>query len=339
MVIGITFNQRPTGCGPQTCGEDQFAEFDTPETVDLLSKALATLGHKPIQVGDGLRLIDNLRKGAQFDLIFNLAEGRSFQSREAQVPAILDLFEVPYTFGDPLCMCVCLNKAVTKLLLQGHGIPTSPAFLASCGGDIPPNYTLPWEAFVKPNHEGTSKGIDEGAIVDSVAKLRARINFIRDTYDQMSLIERRVSGKEYTIAIIGSGFDARALGASRICLPKGRRVYGVLEKERCETLVKYQFEKLHTRYLDFAVSVYRATGCRDAGRVDMIIDKHGVPFILEVNPLPGLHPTHSDLPIVASQVGLSYCDLIGSIVSSACHRKSGSKIDSESHWLSSQAPR
>lgn len=336
MKIGLTYNQRPHGCGPQECGDDAFAEFDSPETVDILLATLKRLGHDPIAIGDGIALIDILRAGVKFDLIFNIAEGKHFQSREAQVPAILELFEVPYTFGDPLCTCICLNKWFTKQILLIHGIPTPPSFLAATGSGIRRDYVLPWEAFVKPNHEGTSKGIDAGAIVFSTTALRSRVDFVCVKYGQLALIERRIRGSEYTVAIVNSGDQANVIGSAKISLATGRDVYGITEKEKCENLVHYQYETLEKQYLDMALAAYRATGCRDAGRVDLIIDDNGTANILEVNPIPGLHPTHSDLPIIAAFAGMSYGELLSVIVSSASKRTTGLTLDSEAHWLISQ---
>lgn len=318
MIIGLTYNLRDSYTLRPGLPEDFYGEFDSGETIVALRASLESLGHQVVEIGDVNRLIDFLSSGKSVDLVFNIAEGIWGRSREAQVPAILEAFQIPYTFSDPLTLGMCLDKVVAKSLLQHNSLPT-PNYFIGLYDDRPLEHIkdLKWPLFVKPSIEGTSKGINQKAIVSSQESLIEQIQWIIQEYKQPALIEEYLPGPEFTVGILGTGSQARILGALEIITTDGSPIYGFRQKEECETRVIYApVESPKTMdWLTFlALKAYRALGCRDAGRVDIRLDDNGNYSVLEVNPLPGMHPTHSDLPIIASGVGVSYEKLVSEIL-------------------------
>jgi len=302
--------------------EEAVAEFDTVETIDWLAAALESLGCKPIRVGRGQALAEQLVEGERYDLVFSIAEGVKGRSREAQVPALCELFDQPYLFSDPLTLAVSLDKAVAKRLVRDAGVPT-PAFAVAEGvRDVADWDAFP--AFVKPLAEGTGKGCEMGSLVSDVPALQKAVTRVVERFHQPALVERYLSGREFTVGIVGNGTDARVLGVCEILLKETgeANVYSLLNKERCEDLVTYasaddsEARLAGTR----ALHAYHALGCRDAGRIDFRSDADGEPYFLEANPLAGLHPAHSDLPILAAQNGIEFVPLIGMILEAGLAR-------------------
>ncbi len=303
--------------------EEDTAEFDRPDTIDSIEAEIRAMGYVTDRIGHIRKLAGRLAAGDRWDLVFNIAEGLHGVGREAQVPALLDAYAIPYTFSDPLVCSVTLHKGTTKQILQNVGLPTSAFAVIEVGSD-PVSVNLPYPLFVKPVAEGTGKGIDGGSKVTGPSELRTRCQMIHKRFHQAALVEPYLPGRELTVGILGTGACARAVGTLEIELLHGAEAdsYTYVNKERCEELCRY------TRVDDrdagewgvTALQAWRALGCRDAGRVDLRMDARGVPQILEVNPLPGLHPHHSDLPILCTQVGITYGELIHSIVRSAAER-------------------
>ncbi len=322
MNIGITFDLRDTYLA-EGYGALETAEFDRQETIDEIAQALRSLGHDTDLIGHARQLVSRIAQGDRWDLVLNIAEGLSGFGREAQVPAILDAFNIPYTFSDPLTSSLTLHKALTKRVLRDAGIPTAPfAEVRKCEDVTKVN--LPFPLFVKPVAEGTSKGIDAASCVNSLAELRAACERILLEFKQPALIEPFLPGREFTVGIIGSGAEARAIGTLEIELLEGAESHSCtyVNKERCEQLCRYVLapDSIDTIAMDLALNAWRLFGCRDAGRVDFRGDEEGNLFVLEINPLPGLHPTHSDLPILCTAIGMSYVELIEQIVMSASKR-------------------
>lgn len=303
---------------------DDVAEFDSVATIDALAGALRALGYRVDRIGHGRRLAERLVQGDRWDLVFTIAEGLRGRSREAQVPALLELYDVPYTFSDPLVCALTLDKALTKQLVRAAGIPTPPFHVVRSTADIS-RVRLPGTLFAKPIAEGTGKGVDARSCVRSRRALGAVCRRLLRRYAQPVLVEEYLPGREFTTAVLGTGNDARVLGTMELAIrPDARtRDYSYEVKERCETLVHYfpmPPGPLRRTVEDLALRAYRALQCRDAGRLDFRLDRRGRPAFLELNPLPGLHPTHSDLPMIATQQGMSYRELIGTIVRSAVRR-------------------
>lgn len=322
LSVGLTYDLRDDYAG-LGLDEEQLAEFDQRGTIDALAGALESLGHRVDRVGNLAALARRLVAGDRWDLVFNIAEGRFGIGREAQVPALLDAFEIPYTFSDPLASAVTLHKATAKRLLRDHGLPTPGFALVEREADLE-GLELRWPLFAKPVAEGTSKGIDASSVLRSPAELRAVCRRLLARFGQAVLVEEFLPGREFTVGLVGTGPRARTVGALEVDLLEGadREVYTYRNKEECEVLVRYTLAHDATARAaeELALSAWRALDCRDGGRVDLRCDAQGRPQVLEINPLPGMHPSHSDLPILWQQGGRRYEELVGAIVASACER-------------------
>lgn len=303
---------------------EQAAEFDSEETIDAIESALRSLGHRVERVGGGKALCAALAAGRRWDLVFNIAEGLAGRSREAQVPAMLELFGIDYTLSDPLVCAVTLDKGVAKRLVRDAGLAT-PRFVVVTDADRIETSGLAYPLFAKPVAEGTGKGICPASRVETPDRLASLCRELLARFAQPVLVEEFLPGREFTVAVLGTGTAARVLGTMEVSLrpESGSTIYSYQAKERCEQLVRYaplERGDLRQQVESLALACYRVLECRDAGRVDVRCDALGRPAFLELNPLPGLHPTHSDLPMIAAQQGMSYVDLIGAIVSSAAAR-------------------
>lgn len=322
MLIGLTYDLRAEYLAVGF-GEEETAEFDRPDTVDSIEDALQQLGHRTERIGHAVALAGRLARGARWDLVFNIAEGLTGVSREAQIPAMLEAFQIPCTFSDPLVAALTLDKAMTKHVLRDLGLPTPP-FAVIESADALDALDMPFPLFVKPFAEGTAKGIDGRSRVDSSDPLRAVVKRVLDEFRQPALVEAYLPGREFTVGITGTGPRAVAVGTLEIVLLPAAEPhsYTYVNKERCEELCQFPLAPPDWAATAeaLALAAWRGLGCRDAGRVDLRADDDGNLQILEINPLPGLHPLHSDLPMLCTAVGLSYLELIRRIVDSAQSR-------------------
>lgn len=325
MRIGLTYDLRAEYLA-EGYSEDETAEFDRPDTIDALERAVVAMGHTPDRIGHARQLIARLARGDRWDLVLNIAEGLRGIAREAQVPAILDVYGIAYTFSDPLVMALTLHKGLTKLVVREAGVPTAPYAVVERIEDIT-NVNLPYPLFAKPVAEGTGKGIDPRSHITSTKQLDEVCRDLLARYKQPVLVETYLSGREFTVGLLGTGQDARVLGTLEIVLLAGAEplAYSYVNKERCEELVEYRpvsakLDPVVKLAEDRALSAWKALDCRDGGRVDLRCDGAGDPSFLEVNPLAGLHPQHSDLPMIATSVKMPYNELIAAIVNSAAKR-------------------
>lgn len=325
MRIGLTYDLRQEYLAAGF-SEDETAEFDRPDTVAHLEQALQQLGHATDRIGHARQLIARLAKGDEWDLVFNIAEGLSGVAREAQVPAILDVYGIACTFSDPMVMALTLHKGLTKTVVAATGVPTSAFIVIESATDLE-HVNLPFPLFAKPIAEGTGKGVSPASKVRNASELKTVCERLLATYQQPVLVETYLPGREFTVGITGSGGAAVALGTLEIVLLAGAEAdaYSYVNKERCEELVEYRLvhadrDEQVLAAEAVALQSWKTLGCRDAGRVDLRCDAAGRPNFMEVNPLAGLHPEHSDLPILASKIGMSYVKLIRRIVDSAAPR-------------------
>jgi D-alanine-D-alanine ligase len=300
------------------------AEFDSDETIDAIENALRALGHRVDRIGSARALCSRLAAGDKWDLVFNIAEGLSGRSRESQVPAILELYGVPYTFSDPFVMAAGLDKAVAKRLVAAARIPTAK-FRVIASAYEAASVNLPYPLFAKPLAEGSSKGVSPNSIARTPAELAALAASLIERFAQPVLVEEYLPGREFTVGLLGTASGARVLGVVEVQVSPdvGGEVYSYESKERCEQLIRYSTlaaGPLRKKVEKLALAAYRILECRDAGRVDVRCDARGRPNFIEINPLPGLHPTHSDLPMIAAGAGMTYTALIGSILESASER-------------------
>jgi D-alanine-D-alanine ligase len=328
MKIGLTYDLR-RDYAAMGFSEEDIAEFDTDATVDALAETLAKLGHEVERVGNVFALAPRLCAGETWELVFNLCEGLFGRSREAQVPALLEAYQIPYAFSDPLTLAVTLDKAVAKQIVRAAGMRT-PLFVTAATPEecrtLAARWLQKYPVFVKPLCEGTGKGITAEAVVYDPNNLVRYAERLLGTYRQPVLVEEFLPGREFTVGLVGTGDEARVVGAMEVVLLANADpgVYTYTNKEHCEDRVTYralQEPALLHAASTLALGAYRALGCRDAGRVDLRTDADGHLHFLEVNPLAGLHPTHSDLPILSTQAGWTYQQLIAAIVESASLRK------------------
>ncbi len=323
-LIGLVYDLR-TDYLALGYSEAEVAEFDSEETITALEETIEACGYLTERIGNGKVLNMRLVAGHRWDMVFNIAEGLGGRCREAFVPALLDMYDIPYTFSDALVCALTLDKAMAKRVVAQQGLAT-PAFdvietLADLNGMV-----LRYPLFAKPLAEGTGKGVDQNSKIDNPEQLRTVCADLLETYRQPALVEEFLPGREFTVGILGTGAQARAIGTMEIEMLARNEpaIYSYLNKEECESRIFYHplldNQTLRDEVEHLAVRSYQVLECRDAGRVDIRCDHNGRPCFIEVNPLAGLHPTHSDLPMIATQEGMSYQTLIGSILESAFQR-------------------
>jgi len=324
MIIGLTYDLRIDYL-KSGYSEEDVAEFDSEETINSLEETIRGLGYQTDRIGNIYALISRLAAGDKWDLVFNFAEGLYGRCRESQVPALLEAYQIGYTFSDPLVCDITLDKSFAKRIVRDAGLAT-PKFKVIESLEDVRDMSLHYPLFAKPLAEGTGKGIDQNSQIESPDQLRRVCENLLKRYSQPVLVEEFLPGREFTAAILGNGQDARLLGIMEIIIPKDdKAIYSFDAKERCDELVKYRPcppGELYKQIERLALDSFRVLQCRDTARVDIRCDAKGIPCFLEINPMPGLHPHHSDLPMIATQEGMSYRDLIGTIISNALKRLS-----------------
>lgn len=322
MKIGITYDLRHYYLS-QGMGEEETAEFDSPVTIESIDATLRELGHTTDRIGNIRNLTSRLSAGDHWDLVFNIAEGIRGFGREAQVPAILEAYDIPYTFSDPLVLSLTLHKGMTKHVIRDLGIPTADFSVVETIQDIH-RVNLPFPLLAKPVAEGSGKGIDSFSKINDRRELARVCERLLEVYKQPVLVERFLPGREFTVGILGTGDEARSIGVIEVTLNDRAEadVYSYHNKEKYENLVEYALAADDTAVAAqrVALASWIGLGCRDAGRLDIRCDDKGTPNFIEVNPLAGINPDRSDLCIMAGLVGISYRDLIEFIVNSAMSR-------------------
>lgn len=324
MRIGLAYDLRDDYLA-MGYTEEETAEFDQPATIEAIEGALRRLGHETDRIGHVKALAGRLVAGDRWDLVFNIAEGLHGIAREAQVPALLDAYAIPYTFSDPLVQALSLHKGLTKRALRDGGLPTPDFREVHEAADIAA-VDLPFPLFCKPLAEGTGKGVDGASLVRSPGDLRATCERLLARFRQPVLVEAYLPGRELTTGITGTGAAARVVGTMEVIL--GERAepgaYTYANKELWEDRVQYRLvtaqDPVVAKAEAVALAAWRLLGCRDGGRLDLRCDAAGDPQLMELNPLAGLHPGHSDLPIICRMAGLPYDELIRRIVDSAAAR-------------------
>jgi D-alanine-D-alanine ligase len=322
MTIGLTYDLRQDYLAAGY-SDEQTAEFDRPDTIDAIERGLIAMGHETRRIGNVKSLVQRLASGERWDMVFNICEGMFGLGREAQVPALLDAFQIPYTFSGPLVLALSLDKALTKRVVRSLGVATPDFAVVAAPEDIAV-VDLPFPLFAKPLAEGTGLGIDAKSKIDSRSQLSAVCRELLKKFKQPVLVETYLPGREFTVGIVGSGNAAEVIGVMEVFLrPEAEaNAYSYVNKEKCEELVKYMLapEDAAGPCRELALRAWRGLGCLDAGRIDVKMDRNGAVNFIEVNPLAGLHPEHSDLPIICSLAGITYQTLMERIVASASGR-------------------
>lgn len=330
MRIALTCNLKKKDT---TKPEDYFSEWDSQETINAIASAIRSKGHTVEAVDVEYPSLFSYFRKNRVDMVFNIAEGRYGKFRESEVPAVLDYLNIPYTGSDTFSLALALNKALTKRILKAENIPT-PDFQVFSKGDEELSPELKFPLIVKPNCEGSAKGINKSNVVHTRDDLYKKAKEIINAYKQEALVEEFIEGKELTVGILENG-KTRILPILEIdfssCKNSGEYFYSWRMKEyqgnaelglnptfHCPARLDKETEE---RVKEAALKTHRAVGCLDISRTDIRLDKNNIPYVLEINPLPGLDPKESNLPVMAYAAGMKYEDLIEAILISASERK------------------
>jgi len=314
-------------------GIDTYAEWDTWETINAVKDALAVYNNVTLVEADE-NAFEKLRE-VKPDIVFNIAEGFNGVSREAQIPAILDMLNIPYTGSDPLTLATCLDKARTKEILSYHKIPNAKFLLVHDAEQLNKE-KFSYPLMVKPVSEGSSKGIFTSSFVKNSDELYSEVKRILNEYNQPALVEEFLPGREFTAAIIGNGADARVLPIVEIMYNDFPEdfipIYSYeakwildtkenpLEVFSCPAEIDKSLEK---KIKDTVLRTFNILRCRDWSRIDIRLDKKGEPNIIEVNPLPGILPNpeeNSCFPKAARAAGMDYVTMINAVLYAAVKR-------------------
>lgn len=328
--IALTYNVKPA-VHPAGAAFDAYSEFDSPQTIAAIAEALRSLGHV-VHLVEATPEFPTWLQRHSVDLVFNIAEGTSGEARESRVPAILDFLGIPYTGSGVLSLALALDKAKAKQLFQASGIPT-PRFQLFLHPGTPLDPTLTFPLIVKPNREGSAKGIWVSSVVSDPVGLSAQVRRVFERYDQPVLVEEFIDGVELTVGLLGNApptvlplleidFSSCAGSAERFYSWRmkeyqGNAALGLTPTFWCPARIP-EAVAAHVRRL--GLQAHELLECKDFSRVDLRLDAQGRPYVLEVNPLPGLDPVESSFPTMARAAGIAYTELIARVVEAACRR-------------------
>ncbi|MFA6357490.1 MAG: ATP-grasp domain-containing protein [Candidatus Omnitrophota bacterium] len=312
---------------------DYFSEYDSEETISSVISALKTKGHSVDAIDVEYPALFSYFRKNRVDMVFNIAEGKHGRFRESEVPAVLDYLKIPYTGSHTFSLALALNKALTKKILKAENIPTPNFQLFSKGNEVLAK-DLKFPLIVKPNCEGSAKGINKTNVVNNEEDLFKKVRECINVYRQEALVEEFIEGKELTVGILENG-KTRVLPILEIdfsnCEKSGEYFYSWKMKEfqgNSELGLVPEFycparldKETEAKVKEVALRTHRAVGCLDISRTDIRLDKFNVPYVLEINPLPGLDPKESNFPMMAYAAGMKYEDLIEAILTSASERK------------------
>ena len=312
---------------------EAYAEWDTWETIIALKDAIEVFHNVTLIEADNNAF--EKFKQSKPDIVFNIAEGFNNLSRESQIPAMLDMLKIPYTGSDALTLGICLDKARTKEILSYYNIPNANFIVVD---KIKPlsNHSIEFPSIVKPVSEGSSKGIFNSSLVRNYYELNAEIKRVIDVYNQPAIIEEFLPGKEFTVALIGNEDNTEILPIVEIMydnfpddiehlysyeakwiLDTKDNVFDVFE---CPAAIDKNLEK---QIKDTVLQTYNVLRCKDWSRIDIRLDKNGIPNVIEINPLPGIMPDpneNSSFPKAARVAGINYNELIQRVLFEACKR-------------------
>lgn len=328
--VAVTYNAKKKHTGELPI--DYYSEFDSEKTITAIKDTLEELGNEVFLVEANYDLFKFFSNN-HVDIVFNIAEGTYGNSRESQVPAILDFLGIPYTGSGVLTLAIALDKAMTKKILRHENIPT-PNFQLFKDYNEPINPHLRFPLIVKPNREGSAKGISTSSVVNNSTRLMEEVKKVIDLYHQEALVEEYIDGKEITVGILDNG-KPTVLSPMEIdfsgCKESGEYFYSWRMKEYQGDISKHLVpafycparlnKETESRVKNAALRAHLALGCLDMSRTDIrLSNKDNTPYVLEVNPLPGLDPDESNLTLIAKHSGMFYKELINGILQSALMR-------------------
>lgn len=321
LKIGLTYDLRSDYL-KEGYSMEETAEFDKEETIEGIEQALHELGYITERIGNARHLMKALINGDSWDLVFNICEGMYGDSRESLVPALLDAYRIPHVFSGAVTLGISLNKALTKRLVRDAGIRTPDFFVINQPADVE-HCTLAYPLFAKPVAEGTGKGVEDRSVIRSKEELQKVSASLLHRFNQPVLVEEYLPGREFTVGVVGNGADAEVIGAMEVIYKQPvTEVYSYFNKENYENLITYQ--KVEGEWLKqcerMALKVWDVLEVHDGGRIDVRVDKEGQLSFIEINPLAGLNPKHSDLPILSRLNGIGYTELMEKIMNAAIKR-------------------
>ena len=318
---------------PPDVPADALADYDHIETIQAIQAAIETDGHKTVFIPADRNLPFALRD-IKPDICFNIAEGLGGDAREAQVPALLEMMQIPYTGSRVMANAISLDKTLTKRIWRDRRLPVAP-FQEFIIGDEALRPELRFPLFVKPAREGTGMGVDTKAIVTHEAELRERIKYILGVYRQPALVETYLSGREFTVGLIGR-WDSKKYSRHPEWYDEkhGYHVFPVLELDSSRSVTPGVYSQaakskevgeegapgyvcpaniepdLARKLQNLAVRAHMAIKAIDVSRSDIRLNDSGEPVLIELNSLPGLTNGYSDLCLEAAAEGIAYNDLI-----------------------------
>ena len=326
VKIGVAYNLKHAESSKNTVPDEQ-AEYDSMGTVLAIESAIRSLGHSTVLLEADETFPQKLQLEKP-DLVFNIAEGRGGRAREAQVPALLNLYTIPFTGSDETTLCLSLDKALTKRLLSTYRIPT-PKYRLYTPGESIRTAGLKFPVIVKPNAEGSSKGIADVCIAKNSAELKSLVQKNFALYGGDVLAEEFLSGREFTVGLVGNGETLRVFPPMEIVYHKspieGYNVYNYTVKQEYQSYVTYQCpaeipQKMEQELIRLSKKIFQALNCRDFARIDFRADDSGKLYFIEINPLPGLAPHYSDYPMLAEFCGVSHENLVCEVLKAGASR-------------------
>ncbi len=328
MKVGLSYDLKDAVGIKQDQAEDALEEYDSLETVEAIARVLKDNGHSVVKLGGGREFLNNILH-ENVDIVFNIAEGLgNYRSREAQVPSVLEMLDIPYSGSDPQCLAICLDKPLTNQLVAMAGVCTPRRQIITHRHQLKEIdwNNFPFPVFLKPVHEGSSMGIRSGSRLDNARQLAEVAQTLLERYRQPVMVEEFIVGDEVTVGITGNT-PPEVLGIMHIVSQKKDRyfVYSLEVKRDWENLVDYEcparFEpNVLQKIADSSLKAFEVLGCRDIARLDFRLSRDGTPYFLEINPLPGLNPKSGDIVIMAKKMGWTYPRLISTIVGAAIER-------------------
>lgn len=323
FTVGLTYNLKR---GIKSDVEDIEAEYDSIDTVTAIKDAIEKLNCKVELLEADSSVLKKLQE-KRIDIVFNIAEGIHGRGREAQIPAILNFLRIPFTGSDETTLYITLDKALTKRILSTYKIKT-PAHILINGNEIKGTRNLKFPLIVKPNAEGSSKGIWDSAVVHNFEQLKSLVQKNRELYGQSMLVEEFICGREFTVAIVGNGSDTIVFPPMEIVYKdrnNRHNIYSYNVKKNYKQFVDYVCpapidKNIETRMMRIARKIYEILECKDFSRIDFRLSEEGEIFFIEINPLPGLAPGYSDFPMIAEFNGVDYGTVIKMVLNSGLRR-------------------
>jgi D-alanine-D-alanine ligase len=323
LKVGIAYNLKK---GFAAGAEDMEAEYDSCDTIRAIKKVFESAGIRTELLEANSDFTQKVKE-AEVDLVFNIAEGTQGRGREAQIPAILSFLGIPFSGSDETTLAVSLDKALTKRYLSTYQVQT-PSYRYLKSPELPHDFSLRFPLIVKPNSEGSSKGISELAIVKNELQLSDILSRNFSLYREPMLVEEYISGREFTVGVLGNGSGKTVFEPMEICYLstiQEDQIYSYQVKKNYKQYIEYRCPpdidpKISEQMKKTAARIFDVLECRDFSRIDFRLSEDGTLYFIEINPLPGLAPGYSDYPMLADYCGMNYRTLILGILNCALTR-------------------